>query len=103
MIGEVHEKQTLLIKATIKNQDNSIVDISDATIMKLLLQSPEGDKTEYDADFTSTGEDGKIQYSLDITVLDEVNRKHWEYQFKIVRPSGTYYTDIGSFEVMRNL
>jgi len=104
MIGEVHEGQSLLLKATIKNQEDAIVDISDATSKKLVLESPDGVRTENNADFTDDGVDGEIEYLIVAAVLDEVNKKAWEYQFVISRPGGLIYpSDIGSFVVLRNL
>ena len=104
MIGQVRYNQIgLVIKATVKNQDDDVVDISDATVKQLILEAPSGAKKTKTAVFVTDGSDGLIKYVTVDNDLDEVSEQHWEYQFIITRPSGVFPTDIGSFQVHRNL
>lgn len=100
--GEIRLNQTLKIIGTIKDQDGDVADVSEASTKDLIFEKPSGGKlVKNDVSFNSDGKDGKLTYTTLTTDLDEL--KVWEYQFKVVVGGGTYYSDIGSFEVRRNL
>jgi hypothetical protein len=50
-----------VFEVTLKDCD-VIVDISTATEMYIIFQKPDGTKLTFDAEFTTDGEDGKLQY-----------------------------------------
>lgn len=53
------------------------------------------------ASFNTDGTDGKIYYTAVADDLDEVGT--YEIQGKVVITDGTFYTDIQTFKVHRNL
>ena len=53
------------------------------------------------AAFTSDGSDGKIDYTVILNDLDEVGT--YQLQGNVVISDGTFYTDIHTFKVHRNL
>lgn len=90
-----------VIRYTIKDQDGVVVDISTATTKQIILRSPAGKKLTKTATFTTSGTDGKIQYSTQAGDIDTPGV--WSRQAKIVLPGGTFYTDILTFPVEVNL
>ena len=79
----------------------SAVDISSATTKQLIFQKPSGTKLTKATAFTSDGTDGKMQYSIASDDFDEA--RSYKLQGKVVISDGTFYTDIHTFKVHRNL
>ena len=77
------------------------VDISSATTKQLIFQKPSGTKLTKATVFTSDGTDGKMQYSVVTDDFDEAGS--YKLQGKVVISDGTFYTDIHTFKVHRNL
>ena len=77
------------------------VDISSATTKQLIFQKPSGTKLTKATAFTSDGTDGKMQYSVVTDDFDEAGS--YKLQGKVVISDGTFYTDIHTFKVHRNL
>jgi hypothetical protein len=77
------------------------VDISSATTKQLIFQKPSGTKLTKATVFTNDGTDGKMQYSVVADDFDEAGS--YKLQGKVVISDGTFYTDIHTFKVHRNL
>lgn len=80
---------------------SSAVDISSATTKQLIIKKPSGTKLTKATAFTTDGTDGKMQYSIGSDDLDEAGS--YKLQGKVVISDGTFYTDIHTFKVHRNL
>jgi methionine-rich copper-binding protein CopC len=85
---------------TIKD-GSSAVNISSASTKEIIIQKPSGTKITATATFDSDGTDGKIYY---VTVADDLDEAgSYKLQGKVIISDGTFYTDITSFKVHRNL
>ena len=84
-----------VIEVTVE-EDGTAVDISAATSKQILFQHDET-YNKVDADFTTDGTDGKIQYTLVDGDIDAAGR--WLVQACITTAAGTWYTGITSFDV----
>ena len=80
---------------------SSAVNISSATTKELIIKKPSGTKLTKATSFTSDVTDGKMQYSIASDDLDEAGS--YKLQGKVVISDGTFYTDIHTFKVHRNL
>ena len=80
---------------------SSAVNISSATTKELIIKKPSGTKLTKATSFTSDGTDGKMQHSIASDDLDEAGS--YKLQGKVVISDGTFYTDIHTFKVHRNL
>ena len=99
--NEIHQND-IGTAFTITIQDGTTaVDISTATTKKIVFKKPSGTKLTYDTAFVSDGTDGKIKYNIVAGDLDEVGT--YKLQSYVVISDGTFYTDITSFKVYRNL
>ena len=87
-------------QVTVKDGD-SVVNISSASTKLLIFKKPSGTKMTKTAAFTSDGSDGKIDYTVIADDLDEVGT--YQLQGNVVISDGTFYTDIQTFKVHRNL
>ena len=87
-------------QVTVKDGDDA-VDISSASTKSLIFKKPSGTKMTKTAAFTSDGSDGKIDYTVILNDLDEVGT--YQLQGNVVISDGTFYTDIQTFKVHRNL
>ena len=79
----------------------SAVDISSATTKQLIFKKPSGTKLTKTASFITDGTDGKIKYNVAADDLDEAGS--YKLQGKVIISDGTFYTDIHTFKVYRNL
>ena len=78
--------------------DGNPLDISSATEVTMILRETgngTGAKLTKTAEFTTDGEDGKMQYAT----VEPLGAGLWQIQGKIVIPQGTFFTDIASFHV----
>ena len=90
-----------VIRYTIKDQDGVVVDISAASVKDIILLSPAGKKTTKTASLTGSGTDGKMQY---ITIAGDLSLPGtWRRQAKVALLSGTFFTDVATFEVAGNI
>ena len=80
---------------------SSAVDVSSASTKQIIIQKPSGTKITGTATFNSDGTDGKIHYVAIADDLDEAGS--YKLQGKVIISDGTFYTDITSFKVYRNL
>ena len=81
--------------------DSTAVDVSGASTKQIMFKKPAGTKLTKSAAFNSDGTDGKIYYAAVADDLDEIGT--YEIQGKVVITGGTFYTDIQTFKVHRNL
>jgi hypothetical protein len=99
--NEIHQNDIgTKFLVTIKDGD-SAVDISGASTKQIIIKKPSGETLTNSASFNSDGTDGKIYYNAIVGNLDETGT--YKIQGKVVIASGTFYTDIQSFKVHRNL
>jgi hypothetical protein len=86
----------------IVDQSGAIVDVSGATTKQIWFENPRGTVTLQTATFTTTGTDGKIQYTTAAGDLPIPGL--WKMQGYVVL-SGTqaYHTEWLEFAVVRNL
>tara|TARA_Y100000296_G_scaffold84177_1_gene116858 strand:- start:5323 stop:5634 length:312 start_codon:yes stop_codon:yes gene_type:complete len=100
--NEIHKSDIgTVFKVTIKDSA-SAVDISTATTKQIIFKKPGGGKLTKDAPFFTDGSDGIITYT---TVSGDLSEEGmWKLQGYIVLSGGnTFYTDIYTFKVYRNL
>lgn len=90
----------LEIELTIMDGDVA-VNISDATLMKIIIQKPGGSAVEKTARFVNDGTDGKLYYR---TVTGDIDVSGvWRVQAHVVSPSFDMKSTIVSFRVNKNL
>ncbi len=89
-----------VFETTIKDGD-SIIDISSASTKSIIFRKPDKTTVTKAGSFTTDGTDGKLRYAIIADDLDAAGK--WKIQVKIIMPSGTWYTDTGSFRVHENL
>ena len=80
---------------------SSAVDVSTASTKQIIIKKPSGSKLTKTASFNSDGSDGKIYYTTVTDDLDEAGSH--KLQGKVIISDGTFYTDIQTFKVYRNL
>jgi len=79
-----------------------VVDISGSTTREIYLTDPALSKATHSASLTTDGTDGKMEYATTAAnVLDTTGS--WQWQGRVVLPSGDWKTDILTFEVVENL
>jgi len=88
------------LQLTFKN-DGTVVDISSASNIYIILQGPDDSPITKSASLVSDGTDGKAKY---VTVSGDFDTAGaWKIQGKVVFVSTTYYSDIHNFTVHKNL
>jgi len=101
MAGEIHVDD-VGTKFLVTVQDSGVaVDVSVASILQINFRKPDGVTMNRAGTLNTDGIDGKIYYA---TIAGDMNVAGvYKIQGKIGLPSGTYYTDIQTFKVHRNL
>lgn len=97
MVGDIGT----LIKATIIDENEAVVDVSSATTKQLIFKKSDGSTLTANADFFTNGTDGIIQYATvsgDISVAGT-----YRFQGYVVLSSGSWHSVIYSFTVGCNL
>lgn len=89
------------IRITLVGEDTGIIDVSLATSMVIIIQDPNGISVEKEAEFYTDGTDGIISYTIEETDFVIVG-KH-KVQARVVLPTGTWWSTVGSFKVADNL
>jgi hypothetical protein len=89
-----------VLTITVKDGD-SIVNISAATTYDIILGKPDGTSVTKTGTWTTNGSDGKTEYTTVDGDLDQVG--WWKIQAFIIDSGGTWKSDIGNFEVHRNI
>ena len=99
--NEIHQDDVgTQFLVTVKD-GSSAVNISSATTKQLIIKKPSGTKLTKAAAYSTDGADGKIYYNTVADDLDEAGT--YKLQGKVVISDGTFYTDITTFKVHRNL
>ena len=100
--NEIHRNDIgTVFKVTIQDSTTA-VDISTATTKQMVFKKPSGSKLTKDANFLTDGTDGVITYTTVDGDLGEEGM--WKLQGYIVLSGGnTFYTDIHTFKIYRNL
>lgn len=80
---------------------STALNVSGASALQLILQSPSGSSTTKTASLNTDGTDGKIKYTSVDGDFGEVGT--WKIQAKVVIGGGTFRSDIGTFRVYENL
>jgi hypothetical protein len=100
--NEIHENDVGTKFLVTVTDGSSAVNISSATATKqLIIKKPSGAKLTKATSFTTDGTDGKMYYNIAADDLDEAGT--YKLQGKVVISDGTFYTDIQTFKVYRNL
>ncbi|MCK9420230.1 MAG: hypothetical protein M0R70_12710 [Nitrospirae bacterium] len=83
------------------NENGVPLDISGATVKKIIFKKPDNTVVEKDAAFESTGGDGQIYY---LSVSGDLNATGiWKLQAFVTLPAGSWHTLISEFKVIANL
>lgn len=101
MNSYIHENDIgtkLSIKVT---DDGSIVDISVATTLIILVRKPNGDILTVAGELETDGTDGIMYYITTPGDIDEAG--NYKIQGKVTLPNGIFYTTVGTFMVHCNL
>ena len=99
--NEIHQNDVgTQFLVTVKD-GSSAVNISSATTKQLIIKKPSGTKLTKAAAYSTDGTDGKIYYNTVADDLDEAGT--YKLQGKVIISDGTFYTDITTFKVYRNL
>lgn len=101
MAQEIHVSDVgTILRVTI--QDGGVaVDVSSATTQEIFLRKPDGTKLTKTSGFQTDGTDGIIQYT---TLTGDIDSDGiWRIQGHVIISAGEFFTDIGEFEVERNL
>lgn len=100
---EIHvaDVGTIVRPRIVDCQTGDPVDISTATTLQITFTKPDKTIMVRTAVFTTDGTDGKMQYVIQSGDLDQMG--FWEYQGKVILPSGTWHASIEEFKVLANL
>lgn len=98
---EIHKNDIgITFKVTLKD-GTTVVDISSASVKNIILGKPDGTKLTKAGSFTTDGTDGILQYNTISGDLDIIGI--WDIQAQITLPSGSWKSDIASFDVFGNI
>jgi hypothetical protein len=101
MASEIHVDDVgTRFLATIKDS-GEIVSISGASALSMIFKKPSDMVIYRSGTLYTNGLDGKVYYDTVAGDLDEPGL--YKLQGRIALPSGTYYTDIYTFQVSCNL
>jgi len=101
MSAEIHVNDEPILRATIKDQDGVVVDVSAASVLQIKLKKPGAVSVTRTATLTGAGTDGQIQYQVIASELDTPGE--WERQARVVLAAKPYSSDISRFPVRENL
>ena len=79
----------------------SPADISDATLLEMVLRKPDKTTVTKTGALSTDGTDGLMRYVVEADVLDDDGT--WQMQGRVTTPSGVWSTSISSFAVYPNL
>jgi hypothetical protein len=89
-----------IFRATIKDQDSNIVDLSTASVRKLIFRKPNGTTSAKTATLTTDGTDGKIQYRAESGFLDMAGL--WKFRGYVEIGSNVFRSTAGRFRVEKD-
>tara|TARA_R110002110_G_scaffold255061_2_gene470839 strand:+ start:1565 stop:1873 length:309 start_codon:yes stop_codon:yes gene_type:complete len=99
--NEIHENDVGTKFLVTVTDGTSAVNISGASTKQLIIKKPSGAKLTKATSFVTDGTDGKMQYSIAADDLDEAGT--YKLQGRVIISDGSFYTDIHTFKVYRNL
>lgn len=85
---------------TVENND-AIVDISEASTINFIFKKPSDEVFYRVGTFLTDGKDGKTYYDVINGDLNEVG--YYKLQLRVYLYTGSFYTDIHTFQVHCNL
>ena len=88
-------------RITILDDDNTIVDLSSASIIEIIFLKPDGSRNVVSAELYTDGTDGIIKYNTVSGDLDQSGV--YKIQAYVEVGAGNYYSSIGTFKVFCNL
>lgn len=101
-MSEIHiGDYNTLFKATIKDQDDNVVDISSATSKYLIFEDPQCNIYTKVASLYTDGTDGIIKYNSESGLFNIGGI--WQIQGQVSYSDGSWYSDISEFRVRDNL
>lgn len=86
---------------TLYDENRQILDVSDATLMRITFRKPNGTTVQKTAVHKTDGTDGKISYVTVTNDLDTVGR--WSLQSYVETPLGKWYGTVKAFQVQGNI
>lgn len=92
---------TLLV--TVKDSTGAALDLSNATSVSLILQSPNSAVNIVTPTPVNTGSDGQYFYVFQSTDIPVGRDGIWSYQVKYVLSGTTYHTSVSTFNVARSM
>jgi hypothetical protein len=102
MAAEIHVGDAgLAFRATVKDDEGVVVDISGATALKMWLRRPDGTTVEKTATTVNGGSDGVMQYVTQEGDLSSPGM--WSLQGQVTIGATVYHTTIHRFMVGKNL
>lgn len=90
-----------LFRLRILDQDDSVVNLSTASTMRITFRRPDDTTVDKTATFTTDGTDGYIEWASTSGFLDQEGT--WRYQGFVVIGVNEYHANPVAFEVARNL
>lgn len=101
MAAEIHIDDEPILRATVKDQDGTVVNIAAATGMQIIIKKPSAVSVARTAILTTDGLDGKMEYQTVANELDETGE--WQRQGKVVLAGKPFSSDLFLFPVEANL
>ena len=101
MAEEIHLYDIGTVFEVTLQEDDVDLDISAATLATIIFVKPDGEVVAQEAEFTTDGTDGKIQYTTIADDLDQTGK--WRIQARVALPTGTWSSSRSSFKVYPNL
>lgn len=96
-VGDVGTEFRLVIK----DDNDSIVDISTATLLEIVFSKPDGTRNPVVASLYTDGTDGIIKYTIASGDLDQSGM--YKMQAYVEVGAGNYHSSIVNFKVLCNL
>lgn len=90
-----------VFKATIKDEDGVVVDVSGASTMGLVFNQPDGTPVYKTAVHATDGTDGVIQYTTVAGDIDQAG--NWRVQGYVAIATSEFHSDVHAFRVHSNL
>jgi hypothetical protein len=101
-ISQVQQNDVgVIFRLTIIDQDEVVVDLSEATVMRFIFQKPDGTLLTGNATRMTDGKDGVIEYVA--LAGDLALTGTWRYQGYVEVAGSVLYTTVGKFKVVQNL
>jgi hypothetical protein len=88
-------------RIVIKDDNDSIVDLSTATFLEIVFSKPDGTRNAVSPSLYTDGTDGIIKYNAAVGDLDQAGM--YKIQAYIEVGAGNYYSNILNFKVLCNL